>query len=320
MNQFCTLIFIEFCVLLTSCHSSSDRSLLCETSFKVVPAWPNLPNNFLLGDVTGVGIDSHDHVFIFHRGPNNDTNAADTILKISANNGTLISSWGRGFFTFPHGLSVDQDDNIWVTDLAQHQVYKFSHDGELLLTLGTKDTPGLDSSHFNGPTDVEVDANGDIFISDGQGNSRVMKFNSQGNFQFSWGVFGSGLSEFNTPHGLTISSNIIYVADRGNARVQLFDKSANFIIDWESVDIGRPWGVASTESHIYVVDGGDPGVTERDHALKLDNGGVIINKWGQHGHLSGEFNVAHDVDVDSLGFVYIGEINGRRIQKFKPPC
>ena len=319
-NSTMALLWVCLFLSLSSCDNSSDNPPAYESCYEVVSSWPNLPNNLLLGEVTGVGVDSHNHVYIVHRGPNNDPSAADTILKIDSVTGVLISSWGRGLFAIPHGLSVDHDDNVWVTDIAQHQIYKFSHDGYLISTLGIKDSPGLNQNQFDGPTDVEVDVNGNIFVSDGYGNNRITKFDSQGVFQLSWGEYGSGLGEFNIPHGLTISSNIIYVADRGNARIQLFDTDSNFIIDWESTALGRPWGLASTESYIYVVDGGDPGVTDRSHALKLDAGGVIINKWGHHGERSGEMNLAHDVDVDSLGFVYIGEINGRRIQKFEFTC
>jgi peptidylamidoglycolate lyase len=311
------LVFFVLCQFLASCSNSSSKSE-CTKDYKVIPEWPDLPESVVLGDVSGVGVDSHDHVFVLHRGPENDPNAADVILKIAPSSGELISSWGSGIFSFPHGLSVDQDDNVWATDLVNHQVYKFSSDGLLLLTLGTKGVSGLDESHFNGPTDVEVDTNGNIYISDGLGNSRITKFNALGQFLYSWGDYGSGLGEFDIPHGLTISADIIYVADRGNARIQLFDINSNFISSWESFDLGRPWGLASNENHIYVVDGGDPGLQDRSHALKIDKGGIIISKWGRHGIYPGEFNVAHDIDVDSQGSVYTVEINGRRVQKFEP--
>jgi len=109
--------------------------------YQVVHGWPQLPEGFALGQVSGVGVDSHDHIFVFHRGDR-------PILSFDGPTGKLLASWGDGMFATPHGLAVDSHDNVWVTDVGHHQVFKFSHNGELLMTVGVKDEPGQDGKHF----------------------------------------------------------------------------------------------------------------------------------------------------------------------------
>ena len=153
-------------------------------AYQVVHGWPQLPDGFALGQVSGVGIDSHNHIFVFHRGER-------PILCFNAATGKILASWGDGMFTTPHGLTVDNRDNVWVTDVGNHQVFEFSHSGELRMALGAKNVPGLDGNHFNQPTDIAVAPNGEFYVSDGYGNSRVAKFSSQGKFLFDWGTKGS---------------------------------------------------------------------------------------------------------------------------------
>ena len=141
-------------------------------SYQVVHDWPQLPDGFVLGEVAGVGVDSHNHVFVFHRG-------SRPILCLDGASGKIVASWGDGMFGSAHGLDVDPQDNVWVTDTVHHQIMKFSHDGELLMTLGAKGVPGLDGNHFNKPTDIVVTSNGEFYVSDGYGNSRVAKFSAE---------------------------------------------------------------------------------------------------------------------------------------------
>src|SRR5713226_10155990 len=123
--------------------------------YSVVHGWPVLPEGFVLGQVSGVGVDSHNHVFVFHRAENSwaadktHPISAPTILCFDGASGKLLSSWGENRFLEPHGLRVDAHDNVWVTDRALQQVFKFSHDGKLLLTLGTERVSGVDATHFD---------------------------------------------------------------------------------------------------------------------------------------------------------------------------
>jgi peptidylamidoglycolate lyase len=286
--------------------------------YEVVHGWPQLPDGFAFLEVSGVDVDSHNCVYVFHRGD-------PPIFRFEGDSGKVLDSWGDGLFTTAHGLTVDDQDNVWVTDADQHQVFKFGHDGKLLMVLGEKDVPGLDGGHFNKPTDVAVAATGEFFVADGYGNSRVAKFSARGEFMSDWGTKGSGPGEFRLPHGIDIDARgRVYVADRGNARIQIFDENGKFLHQWKSEDLGRPWGLdVAPDGYLYVVDGGDllaePSTRERNRALKLDLEGNILATWGSFGSYDGQFYWAHDVAGGKQGEVYVTDVYlGMRVQKFVP--
>jgi peptidylamidoglycolate lyase len=168
--------------------------------YRVVHGWPRLPPGELLGQVSGVGLDSRGTVIVFRRAqrswPLRDSLStapieAPTVLLFDGASGRQLGAWGAGRFAMPHGLTVDGQDNIWVTDVALHQVFKFTRDGALLLTLGERGVPGDDGVHFNRPTDVAVARDGSFYVSDGYRNSRVVRFSKDGRYLFSWGRKGS---------------------------------------------------------------------------------------------------------------------------------
>ena len=134
-------------------------------NYQVVHGWPRLPENDSLGQVTGVSVDSHNRVFISHRG-------ANKVRAFDAETGEQVVSWDDSLLKNPHDIEVDAEDNLWVTDAANQQVYKFSNDGELLMTIGELDVKGVDRDHLDGPTGVAVLASGDFYVSDGYGNNR----------------------------------------------------------------------------------------------------------------------------------------------------
>ena len=148
-------------------------------SYVRVEDWPALPEGFQTGYVSAVDVDSHGHVFAFRRaGRQFDWNAAEpiteeTVLMLDGEGGSLLAMWGADTFLVPHGLTIDQDDNVWLTDAIGHRVFKFSHDGALLLTLGEHRVPGWDGTHFNAPTEVAVQPDGSFFVADGYRNSRI---------------------------------------------------------------------------------------------------------------------------------------------------
>ena len=305
------LNFLVLNMLLITLASGTSLEL-----YEVVHGWPRLPENDALGQVTGVDVDSRNRVIISHRG-------ANPVRAFDADTGEQAAAWGEGLFGSPHGLEVDHDDNIWVTDPQNQQVYKFSSDGKLLMTVGAKEVKGTDQDHFNSPTGVAVLPNGEFYVADGYGNSRVVKFDKHGKYLYEWGRKGDKPGEFNTVHGIAADKKgRVYVADRSNTRIQVFDGRGNFLQEWKSEEIGRPWGLTvGSDGYLYVVDGGDvkEEPPERNAAIKMDLDGKIIAKWGRFGSYDGQFYWAHDIAVGPDGAVYVVDVHlGMRVQKFVP--
>ena len=302
-------------------------------SYHVVHGWPRVPPGELLGQVSGVGTDAHGDVLVFRRASRNYVAASDTldlqpiaepaVLRFRAETGELVAAMGAGQFAMPHSLSVDHQGNIWLTDVALHQVIKLDSLGRLLLTLGERGVPGSDRSHFNRPTDVAEGPNGSVYVSDGYRNTRIIQFDATGRFVREWGQPGTGPGQFNVPHGIAVDSGgRVYVADRSNARLQLFDSTGRFLEEWRGASLGRPWVVRiGPDGFIYVVDGGDMPTHGPDRAriLKLDRTGAVVTEFGAFGNYDGQFVWPHSIAVAPDGSVYVGDVGtGRRVQKFVP--
>jgi peptidylamidoglycolate lyase len=297
--------------------------------YSVVHGWPVLPDGMVLGQVSGVAVDSHNHVFIFHRAEGSWATdkthpiASATILCFDGVTGVQLAAWGQNRFVEPHGLRIDRDDNVWVTDRALQQIFKFSHDGKLLLTVGTERTPGLDATHFNLPADIAFASDGSFYVADGYGNRRIAKFSPQGKFLLDWGKEGTGPGEFAQPHSVAVdAAGLVYVADRNNARIQVFDGTGKFLHEWKSPELGRPWSLTiGPDNLLYVVDGGDlkPNPPDRGQILKLDLTGKILAKWSRFGNQDGQIFWGHDLAVGKDGAVYVGDVyHSMRVQKFIP--
>lgn len=314
-------------ILLVAFTAASQAEPTDKDGYAVVHGWPELPVGRTLGQATGVGVDSHNHVFVFHRAGREwsdpfpaDPIAAPTVMVFDGDTGKMLAEWGSNMFVMPHGLSVDAENNIWMTDVGRHQVFKFSHDGDLLLTLGENRVAGADSEHFNLPTDVAVLSDGSFYVSDGYANTRVVKFSPQGRFQFQWGEAGSSEGRFDLPHGIAVDGESrVYVADRSNSRVQVFDREGSFLAQWKSAEIGRPYAVAiGPDEKAYIVDGGDqpPGPPDRSRAMRMSLKGDVETTFGRYGNYDGQFQLGHDIAVAADGAVYVVDAWGMRVQKF----
>lgn len=186
-----------------------------------------MPEGWKFGRVSAVAVDGEGAVYVFHRGKK-----ADPIIVFDAK-GKYLRSWGRGMLGNPHGMRIDRDGNVWVTDNGDHQVMKFDREGKLLLSLGKRGQPGTDAETFNRPTDIAFAPTGEVYVSDGYGNSRVVKFTAEGRYLLNWGKRGAGPGEFNTPHSIGVDSKgRVYVADRENNRIQVFDAQGRFLKQW----------------------------------------------------------------------------------------
>lgn len=295
---------------------------------EVARDWPALPAGHVLGQCVGVGTDSRDNVLVFHRSGRTWTTpfptepiAAPTVSVIEGRSGKLLAAWGANEFIMPHGLSLDHADNVWLTDVGRHQVFKFSPDGQrLLLTLGERGVAGADQSHFNLPTDVAVLADGSFYVSDGYRNTRVVKFTAEGKYDFEWGGKGAAQGQFNLPHGVAgDATGRVFVCDRSNSRLQVFDPRGKFLAEWKGPLIGRPYGVGiGADGHVFLIDGGDgTGKTaERPRAVELDAEGRVVDRFGGFGSGPGEFQLGHDIAVSREGAVYVADAAGKRVLKF----
>ncbi len=212
------------------------------THYHVVHGWPVLPENTTLQEVSAVAVDSHENVLVLHRGGRKwpDSGPFDTspipvptVFVFDGRTGRLIKKWGDKILALPHSITVDSKDNVWIADVVLHQVFKFSHDGKLLLKIGERAVAGDDTSHFNQPSDVAVAPDGSFYVSDGYGNNRIVKFGPDGKFLLQWGSKGKNAGQFDLPHALTLYRGRVYVLDRENRRVQIFDSQGIYLTEWK---------------------------------------------------------------------------------------
>lgn len=312
--------------------------------FRAVDGWAQLPDGRTMGAVGGVTMDPDgDHVWAVVRCDATDPSRfgnecldseLDPILKFDLA-GFVVQSFGSGLFIWPHGIDVDSDGNVWVTDAVGaartpagtrgHQVIKFSPDGKVLMTLGTPGVPGSDANSFNAPSDVVVADNGDIFVADGHAddtNNRIVKFSSDGTFIKSWGKTGYGPGEFRTLHALAIDArDRLFVADRSNNRIQIFDLDGNHLATW--TQFGRPSGIFfDGNDQVYVADsesnearnpGWEMGIRVGDAETGWVNA-FVLYQWADPRRPGG--NGAEFVAVDRDGNLYAGEPRPRKLQKY----
>jgi peptidylamidoglycolate lyase len=294
-------------------------------NYRLAEDWPDLAGDFELGNPTGIGLDSNQDIFIFHRAARSWTEpmpdsfiSSNTILMLARDSGKILNTWGDNLFIMPHGLTVDADNNVWVTDVGLHQVFKFNHDGKLLLKIGEAKIPGNDSTHFNLPTDVAVTREGSFYVSDGYGNNRIVKFSSTGAYLFEWGEKGHKKGEFNLPHAIDLDDEEnVYVADRENNRVQVFSPTGKFIKELSDERFGKISSIAfykEKKGFIAVDYTTSPSDTvEGSEIISFDSFGNVISKSGA---TEGAKCWYHNVAIDNEENIYVTDIIGNRIRKF----
>jgi DNA-binding beta-propeller fold protein YncE len=275
-----------------------------ELPYRVAVNFIQMPADVIAGEVSGVALNSKGHIFVFQRGK-------PSLLEFDAT-GKFLRSIGEGLFATPHGLRIDSDDNLWTTDVGSHVVLKLNPDGRVLLVLGRRGQAAEADWLFNRPTDVAFGRDGEFFVADGYGNSRILKFDRNGKFIKSWGAFGKGPGQFQLPHSIVIDKQgHIYVADREGGRIQIFDYEGNFLKEWDN--IGYPYGLFLTpDQHVWMSDGG------YDRVVEFDPDGKIIGAIGEPGHGPGQFAWAHFLAVGPNRNLYVADALNWRVDVYMP--
>ncbi len=323
--------------LLAAAPSFAQRKATIENvrdiPFSSVPNFLKLPAGEYLGESLAVATNSKGHIFVYHR-------SAATRLFEFDQAGNFLKEIGSGYygFEFAHSVRVDKDDNIWTVDEGTNMVTKFSPDGKVLMVLGRRPpavlgavaypaagpNPPAQKYIFCRPTDVGWDAQGNIFISDGYCNNRVVKYDKDGRFLAQAGSekAGSALGEFNLPHGLQVDEKgNVWVADRSNFRYQVLDNDLKPMREFTNLGVG--WTLCiSPGPHQYAFmsnsnpNGNMPGtwaITGEIYKMELD--GTMIGKFGHAGKLVPGFQVAHMLDCRNPNEIIVGEIESWRVQK-----
>jgi|SRR5579872_1895558 len=297
--------------------------------YRTIENWAKLPDGRSWGSTSAVDIDRDGRsVWIAERcGANSCAGkTADSVLHFDVS-GKLIKSFGSGMFLFPHGIAIDKDDNVWITDgqMANGKgftVVKFSPDGKVLMTLDYS---------FNQPNDVAIAPNGDIFVAEGHtpmmGSAQILKFNKDGKFLMKWGKHGSGPGEFEVPHALAFDSRgRLFVGDRANNRIQIFDQDGKFLDQWKQ--FSRPSGMYIDKNDIlYVTDsestdkegyGYNPG-WKRGIRIGSAKDGVVTafipDPLVPTGALPAT-SAAEGIAVDADGVIYGAEVGSKSLKRY----
>jgi len=284
-----------------------------DIKFQIDVEWAKLPAGWHFVEVSDVAVDPSDRVYVFNRG--------EHPMIVFNRDGTFLRSWGEGIFKRPHGLTVGPDECLYCADDGDHSVKKFTLDGKLLLIIGTPNEAATFQSGtpFNRPTKVAFDPKtGEIYVSDGYGNSRVHKYSPGGKLLFSWGEPGSDPGQFNLVHSVcTDSDGYVYVADRENHRVQIFDSLGQYVTQWNNMH--RPCGMyIDTRERLCYIGELPPSLPINRNYPNLgahldiyDLKGRRLARFGDRrpGEEPTQFWAPHGIAKDSKGDLYIAEVS-----------
>ena len=320
--NFCTKsVLFAIAAVLAGCSGRQPREEAPRVD--VDAEWAQVPEGAAFGEISAVDVDSHGHIFVLHRAGREwaepfPTGMIDdpTVFMLAAN-GKLLGKWGAGEFVMPHGLSVDEEDKVWITDVAREQVVRFGHDGTEELTLGERGVTGQDAGHFGRPADIGF-SQGRVLVADGYLNSRIAVFDRGGNFLEQWGGEGADPGEFDLPHSIAADDQYIYVADRENSRVQVLTTGGEPVRSMQTERNGHPYAAKPIGSgYVLVIEGRDA----------LDRQGAIGRVYKPDGSLERVFDAGleprtgnsrgHDFAVARDGSVYLVDYGRDRVVKFE---
>ena len=326
-------------------------------AYRLVPNWPTLPSNMWFGlkeappppaerdaqaaarrargaapgggaqakqpGISGLAIDQSDRIYVFNRGPK-PVMVFDTTGRLLLSGGDQVINGKAIDPSWQHSGGVDWDGNVYIIERDAHRIVKLSPSlDRFLLQLGTTNEKGTDHTHLNLPSGIAILKSGNIVVTDGYGNNRVILYAKDGRFikQVGKGAGGpddkgTGVSEWTLPHKLAVDAQErLYIIDRENKRLQVYDKDLNYIREIRNE--WNPWDVAisrkGTDGVGFIADH----LLERVHKFSLADGRLLAT-WGSQGLGPNQFDWIHGVVVDSVGAVYAADTYGQRLQKFVP--
>ena len=311
-------------------HAQSDPNSL-PNPYMTIAGWAKLPEGRTWGQTSHLSVDRDGNVWVAERcGGNSCLGKSDAPILKFDRSGNLVKSFGAGMIVVPHGILVDEGGNVWVTDSQGgegkgQQVFKFSPDGKVLMTLGKAGVAGDGPDTFNRPSAVAIALNGDIFVGDGHGgdsNARIVKFSKQGKFIKTWGKKGSAPGEFSTPHSLAFDSKgRLFVADRENCRIQIFNQDGEFLDEWKQ--FGMASGIFIDKNDVmYVADNEsnstrNPGFKRGIRVGSAKDGSLtafIPDPEPDPDHT--DSGAAEGVGVDANGTIYGAEVVQKKVMKY----
>ena len=304
--------------------------------YRTISGWFKVPEGRTFGSAGGVAVDKRGHIWVAERcgtkgfiaGACADSKL-DPIFEFDQN-GKMLHNFGGGLMIMPHGIAVDADGNVWVTDIQGkggkgHQVFKFSPEGKILMKLGTAGVAGSGPNNLNQPNAVAFAPNGDIFIAQGHGGdggNQIAKFSKDGKYIKTWGRKGIAPGEFDLPHCLAFDSKgRLLVGDRNNNRIQVFDQEGNFIEQF--TQFSRPSGIAIDKNDvIYVADSESESVSRNHFGWKRGirvgsiRDGKVTAFIPDPVETANTTSAAEGVAVDSKGVIYGAEVVPNDLKKY----
>lgn len=318
MTKRTALITILAAGALASCNSNPREQA---PRIAIDAEWPSIPEDAVFGQPSAVDVDSHGHVFVLHRAGREwvepfttETIAQPTVFMFSPE-GSLLARWAADELVMPHGLSIDEDDDVWITDVAREQVLRFSHDGILRSEWGVRGEAGQDGKHFGRPADIAF-LGDTVLVADGYTNNRIARFDREGNFLGQWGEEGRDAGEFDLPHGISTDGEQVFVADRENARISVLTTGGEPAGEWRGLERGHTYSVKPL--------GGGWTLAVEGRDMQGRNG-AIVRVYRPDGSVERSFDLGldgenaslgHDIALDGAGRAYMIDVYGNRVIRF----
>lgn len=290
-----------------------------------VENWPTIPADARFGQVSAVDVDPQGRVYVLQRAGRawsepfpREPIAAPTVFVFDGATGKLLDRWGAGRFVMPHGLSIDPEGKVWITDAGREQVFRFSADRKEELALGERGVSGDDARHFGRPTDIAFSGN-EVFVTDGYTNHRVAVFDREGRYLRQWGQQGNSGQGLAIPHAIAIGRDAAYVADRENGRLQVTDRAGALLANWKPAALkGHPYSLkVLSDGRVISIEGRD----------NQDRSSAMVRIWRPDGTIERSMDIAlageqaslgHDLAIGPDGMAYAADVYGNRVVKFDP--